>query len=62
VGRWLEGETVEVAARGDGLIEISHRGVRSLPMSVAILWRPSRRCGADSPKPGRSDRRRWAGR
>jgi hypothetical protein len=62
VGRWLEGETVEVAARGDGLIEISHRGVRSLPMSVAILWRPSRRCGADSPKPGRCDRRRWAGR
>ena len=27
VGRWLAGETVEVAIREDGLIEISHRGV-----------------------------------
>lgn len=27
VGRWLAGETVEVAVRDDGLIEISHRGV-----------------------------------
>ncbi len=27
VGRWLAGETVEVAIRDDGLIEISHRGV-----------------------------------
>jgi transposase InsO family protein len=27
VGRWLEGETVEVAVGGDGLVEISHRGV-----------------------------------
>jgi transposase InsO family protein len=27
VGRWLAGETVDVAIRDDGLIEISHRGV-----------------------------------
>jgi transposase InsO family protein len=27
VGRWLEGETVEVAITKEGLIEISHRGV-----------------------------------
>ncbi|MGI8515682.1 MAG: Mu transposase domain-containing protein [Acidimicrobiia bacterium] len=27
VGRWLEGETVEVAVTKEGLIEISHRGV-----------------------------------
>jgi transposase InsO family protein len=27
VGRWLDGEIVEVAIREDGLIEISHRGV-----------------------------------
>ena len=27
VGRWLAGETVEVAIREDGLVEISHRGV-----------------------------------
>jgi hypothetical protein len=27
VGRWLEGETVEVAISGEGLIEVTHRGV-----------------------------------
>ena len=27
VGRWLEGETVDVGICDDGLIEISHRGV-----------------------------------
>ncbi len=27
VGRWLEGETVEVAISAEGLIEVSHRGV-----------------------------------
>lgn len=27
VGRWLDGETVEVAISAEGLIEVSHRGV-----------------------------------
>ena len=27
VGRWLDGETVEVAISGEGLIEVTHRGV-----------------------------------
>ena len=27
VGRWLEGETVEVAISVEGMIEVTHRGV-----------------------------------
>jgi transposase InsO family protein len=50
VGRWLEGETVEVTVRDDGLIEISHRGVlvashvRRHPVEAEpVVWRRQRK-------------------
>ena len=46
VGRWLAGETVEVAITRDGLIEIFHRGVliashvkRHRPRAEPAVWR-----------------------
>jgi transposase InsO family protein len=57
VGRWLQGETVDVSIREDGLVEISHRGVlvashvrRHPPEAEPAMWRPQPRARPARPE------------